>query len=91
MAFDTHAAVKALTAAGAGALAELAEAVVDIARDASTESAKGRELATKADLVALEARLAWRASSQRVSPSQASPLPQSMWTELTVAVLRLLA
>ena len=53
MAFDTHAAVKTLT--GAGAKEELAVAVVDIARQASAEH--DRELAIRADL---KADLTWR-------------------------------
>ena len=56
MAFDTHAAVKTLTAAGAKE--ELAVAVVDVARQASAE--QDRELATKADLANLKADLTWR-------------------------------
>ena len=56
MAFDTHAAVKTLT--GAGAKEELAVAVVDIARQASAEH--DRELATRADLANLKADLTWR-------------------------------
>ena len=60
MAFDTHAAVKTLT--GAGASEAVAVAVVDVAQAAAAE--RGRELVTRADLqaeiAALEARLAWR-------------------------------
>lgn len=56
MAFDTHAAVKTLTSAGAKE--ELAVAVVDIARQASAEH--DRDLATKADLANLKADLTWR-------------------------------
>ena len=56
MAFDTHAAVKTLTSAGANE--ELAVAVVDIARQASAEH--DRDLATKADLANLKADLTWR-------------------------------
>ncbi|MCY4661669.1 MAG: hypothetical protein OXF93_17965 [Acidobacteria bacterium] len=64
MGFDTHAAVKALTAAGAAP--ELAEAVVTVAQEAH-----GGEHATRADLTAavagldarmatMETRLTWR-------------------------------
>ena len=56
LAFDTHAAVRMLTSAGAKE--ELAVAVVDIARQASAEH--DRELATKADLANLKADLTWR-------------------------------
>ena len=56
MAFDTHAAVKMATSAGAKE--ELAVAVVDIARQAS--AAHDHELATKADLANLKADLTWR-------------------------------
>jgi len=83
MAFDTHAAVKALTAAGASS--ELAEAVVDIARDASSD--QERELATKADLVALEARLAWRLITAGIA---IACMAVGAGVALTVAVLRLL-
>ncbi len=82
MAFDTHAAVKALTAAGASS--ELAEAVVDVARDASTD--QGRELATKADLVALEARLAWRLITAGIA---IAGIAVAAGAALTVAALRL--
>ena len=74
MVFDTHAAVKTLTDAGASE--PLAIAVVDVARQAGTEAAG--ELVTRADfdagmtrlevaLAKLESRLAWRrsAGSQR--------------------------
>ena len=60
MAFDTHAAVKTLTDAGADEA--LAVAVVEIAREASTEATG--ELVTKGHfdtaLAQLESRLAWR-------------------------------
>ena len=56
MAFDTHAAVKMLTRAGAKE--ELAVAVVDIARQAS--AAHDHELATNAGLANLKADLTWR-------------------------------
>ena len=67
MAFDTHAAVKTLTDAGASE--PLALAVVDVARQAGTDAAD--ELVTRADfdagmtrlevaLAKLESRLAWR-------------------------------
>ena len=84
MAFDTHAAVKALTAAGASS--ELAQAVVDITRDASTDH--DRELATKADLVALEARLARRLIT---AGTAIAGIAAAAGVALTVAVLRLLA
>ncbi|MCY4119331.1 MAG: DUF1640 domain-containing protein [Acidobacteria bacterium] len=83
MAFDTHAAVKALTAAGASS--ELAEAVVDIARDASTD--QERDLATKADLVALEARLAWRLITAGIAIAGIAVVAG---VALTAAILRLL-
>ena len=83
MAFDTHAAVKALTAAGASS--ELAEAVVDIARDASTD--QERDLATKADLVALEARLAWRLITAGIA---IAGIAVAAGVALTAAILRLL-
>ena len=60
MAFDTHAAVKTLTDAGADEA--LAVAVVEVAREASTEATG--ELVTRAHfdtaLAQLESRLAWR-------------------------------
>ena len=67
MAFDTHAAVKTLTDAGASE--PLAVAVVDVAREASSEATG--DLVTRADfdagmtrlevaLAKLESRLAWR-------------------------------
>jgi hypothetical protein len=60
MAFDTHAAVKTLTNAGADEA--LAAAVVEVAREASTEATG--ELVTRAHfdtaLAQLESRLAWR-------------------------------
>ena len=56
MAFNTHAAVKMLTRAGAKE--ELAVAVVDIARHAS--AAHDHEFATKAGLANLKADLMWR-------------------------------
>lgn len=60
MAFDTHAAVKALTVAGASE--ELAVAVVDVAREASVDATG--ELVTRGHfdtaLAQLESRLAWR-------------------------------
>ena len=60
MAFDTHAAVKALTDAGASE--PLAGAVVDDAREASRDATG--ELVTRAHfdtaLAQLESRLAWR-------------------------------
>ena len=83
MAFDTHAAVKASTAAGASS--ELAEAVVDVTRDASADH--GRELATKADLVALEARLAWRLITAGIA---IAGIAVAAGVALTVTVLRLL-
>ena len=83
MAFDTHAAVKALTAAGARS--ELAEAVVDIARDASTD--QERDLATKADLVALEARLAWRLITAGIA---IAGIAVAAGVPLTAAILKLL-
>ena len=49
MPFDTHAAVKMLT--GAGASEEIAVAVVDVAQGAAAE--QGRELATRADIETL--------------------------------------
>ena len=51
MSFDTHAAVKALTTAGASE--EIAAAVVDVAREAAAEHQ--RELATRADVAELRA------------------------------------
>ena len=51
MPFDTHAAVKTLT--GAGASEEIAVAVVDVAQDAAAEH--GRELATRGDIAELRA------------------------------------
>ena len=61
MSFDTHAAVKTLTDAGADEA--LAVAVVEVAREASTE-ATGGELVIRAHfdtvLAQLESRLAWR-------------------------------
>ena len=51
MPFDTHAAVKALTAAGASE--EIAAAVVDVAQEAAAEH--GRELATRGDIAELRA------------------------------------
>ena len=54
MAFDTHAAVRTLTEAGA----DEKLAVVSVARNASAEH--DRELATKADLANLKADLTWR-------------------------------
>ena len=81
MAFDTHAAVKTLTAAGASS--ELAEAVVGIARDAGEDH--GIEIATKADLVALEARLAWRLITAGIAGIAVAAM-----VTLTVAVVRLL-
>ena len=60
MALDTHAAVKTLTDAGADEA--LAVAVVEVAREASTEATG--ELVTRAHfdtaLAQLESRLAWR-------------------------------
>ena len=60
MAFDTHAAVKVLT--DAGATEPLAVAVVDVAREASTDATD--ELVTRGHfdtaLAQLESRLAWR-------------------------------
>ena len=60
VAFDTHAAVKTLTEAGADEA--LAVAVVEVAREASTEATG--ELVTRAHfdtaLAQLESRLAWR-------------------------------
>ena len=60
MALDTHAAVKTLTEAGASE--PLAVAVVDVAREVSTEATG--ELVTRAHfdtaLAQLESRLAWR-------------------------------
>ena len=60
MPFDTHAAVKTLTAAAAelargaaGADEAFAEAVVGVARDAGAD--QGHELATKSDMAALRA------------------------------------
>ena len=51
MPFDTHAAVKTLTAAGASE--EIAAAVVDVAQNAAAEH--GRELATRGDIAELRA------------------------------------
>ena len=63
MPFDTHAAVKTLTAAAAefargtaGADEALAEAVVGVARDASAD--QRHELATKTDIAALRTDMA---------------------------------
>ena len=83
MAFDTHAAVKTLTAAGASS--ELAEAVVGIARGAGADH--GIEIATKADLVALEARLAWRLITAGIA---IAGIAVAAMVTLTVAVVRLL-
>ena len=55
-AFDTHAAVKTLRKAGADEA--MAEAIVNTASAAA--GADREQLATKADLAALEARLTWR-------------------------------
>ena len=55
-AFDTHAAVKTLREAGADEA--MAEAIVNTASAAA--GADREQLATKADLAALEARLTWR-------------------------------
>ena len=51
--FDTHAAVKTLTAAGASE--EVAVAVVDVAQEAAAEH--GRNLATRADIAGLRTEL----------------------------------
>ena len=56
VAFDTHAAVKTLREAGADEA--MAEAIVNTASAAA--GADREQLATKADLAALEARLTWR-------------------------------
>ena len=63
MPFDTHAAVKTLTAAAAelargtaGADEAFAEAVVGVARDAGADH--GHEVATKTDIAALRADMA---------------------------------
>ena len=63
MSFDTHAAVKTLTAAAAelargtaGADEAFAEAVVGVARDAGAD--QGHELATRTDIAALRADMA---------------------------------
>ena len=55
-AFDTHAAVKTLREAGADEA--MAEAIVNTANAAA--GADRGQLATKADLASLEARLTWR-------------------------------
>ncbi len=55
-AFDTHAAVKTLREAGADEA--MAEAIVNTASAAA--GADREQLATKADLAALEDRLTWR-------------------------------
>ena len=55
-AFDTHAAVKTLREAGADEA--MAEAIVNTASAAA--GADREQLATKADLAALEVRLTWR-------------------------------
>ena len=55
-AFDTHAAVKTLREAGADEA--MAEAIVNAASAAA--GADREQLATKADLAALEDRLTWR-------------------------------
>ena len=52
--FETHAAAKALTAAGAGE--KIAVAVVEVAQEAAAEH--GRELATRADVARLSVELA---------------------------------
>ena len=52
--FDTHAAVKTLTSAGASE--EIAVAVVDVAQGAAAK--QGRDLATRADIAELRAELA---------------------------------
>ena len=52
--FDTHAAVKTLTAAGASE--QLAVAVVGVAQEAAAEH--GRELATRTDIAELRAEIA---------------------------------
>lgn len=52
--FETHAAAKALTAAGAGE--KIAVAVVEVAQEAAAEY--GRELATRADVARLSVELA---------------------------------
>ena len=56
VAFDTHAAVKTLREAGADEA--MAEAIVNTASAAA--GADREQLATKADLAALEVRLTWR-------------------------------
>ncbi len=61
MLFDTHTAVKTLTAAGASE--EIAVAVVDVAREAAAEH--GRELATRADIAELRTALASQREATR--------------------------
>lgn len=88
MAFDTHAAVKTLT--GAGASEAVAVAVVDVAQAAATE--RGRELVTRADLqaeiAALEARLAWRLITAGIG---IAGIAVAAIVTLTVATLRVLS
>ena len=87
MAFDTHAAVKTLT--GAGASEKVAVAVVDVAQAAAAE--RGRELVTRADLqaeiAALEARLAWRLITAGIA---IAGIAVAAVVTLTVAALRVL-
>ena len=87
MAFDTHAAVKTLT--GAGASEAVAVAVVDVAQSAAAE--RGRELVTRADLqaeiAALEARLAWRLITAGIA---IAGIAVASMVTLTVAALRIL-
>lgn len=89
MRFDTHAAVKTLTSAGADE--PLAAAVVAVAQDASADM--GHALATRADvadlrtdLAALEARLAWRLITAGIA---IAGIAVAAAVTLTAAVLRL--
>ena len=88
MGFDTHAAVRMLTAAGASE--DIAVAVVDVARAAAADH--GRELVTRADLhaevAALEAGLAWRLITAGVA---IAGIAVAAIVTLTVAALRVLS
>ena len=66
MPFDTHAAVKVLT--GAGASEEVAVAVVNVAQGAAAE--QGRELATRADISGLRAMLDAQREATRADTSE---------------------
>ncbi len=68
MSFDTHAAVKTLTAAGASE--EIAVAVVDVAQEAAAEH--GRELATRAGIAELRADVAAQREATRADTARLS-------------------